>query len=89
MPFDGVFDAGILNCRAERVWNAAQSDMLGANLSVVLVLETNLVRYIHQQNNFTPLKRGLKYMDLYGDFKSSVQDLIFFRCCHAQFLVLI
>lgn len=36
---------------------------------IFLCLEMNLVHYIHRQDNYTLLKLGLKYMDLYGDFR--------------------
>lgn len=66
---NGIFEAGILNCRAERVRNPVECDILATQWSGFLVSGTNLVGYIHWQNNFMLLKRGFKIMDLHGVFK--------------------
>lgn len=69
MLLNGIFEAGILHCRAERVRNPVECDILAAQWSGFLVSGTNLVGYIHWQNNFMLLKRGFKIMDLHGVFK--------------------
>lgn len=66
---DDVFDAGVLNCRSERV---------PATVGYFLVSKSNLVRYSHWQGIFTSLKRGFKYMDRYGDFKVNLIHFIIY-----------
>lgn len=68
MLFKCVFDAEVSNCHGEQVQNPTESDAHALSSSAV---ETNLVCYVHCQDNFTSLKQGFRYMDLYENFKGS------------------